>query len=638
MSKQSDDRVSSDQEDTGLTMTLRALSERTTGRLDTTESIGDKQALIICTEPSAIKWGCRWFGQSGFACQAISDPTEALNRVRENAPDVVIVEARARTMSGAPVYEAVQEATNLDVPVFVLCTTAREVEEAIDADVCDIARKPIDWQLVSRRAKKIVLQKRRQDELEETRESFKAALDVANHARRQLRQTETFEPVTGLPNRSALIGLIGRGIHAAQRDGNRLGVYAVGFNRFDLLVEALGRSEAESVLAEIGQRLDSCVRKAINANPALLGFKTAAIGIIGTGRFGIMLTCSAERQEDLALRHEIEVAMSQPAVVAGQTVYLSTAVGATVAPDDSTNAENLLIKAESAMRDAKARGAAFRYFCAEMDAAANRRLQIEQMLHQALAQKGLRLAYQPINDVMTGRVVAVEALLRWPQRDGGFINPDEFVPIAEDAGLMNQIGEFVIEEACRQLRSWGDAGLDSLHVAINVAKSQLMDPGFPNIVMRCLRDYDIKPEQLDFELSERGVLSDNSDALQQICELKALGLTISVDDFGTGHSSIAYLKDMPIDILKIDRSYIATLPSEGRESRMIRAIIALARQLELIVIAEGVETSSQLSILQSLGCDQYQGFLCSPAIPADELFELAKTQSLDTGALNSLVI
>ena len=203
---------------------------------------------------------------------------------------------------------------------------------------------------------------------------------------------------------------------------------------------------------------------------------------------------------------------------------------------------------------------------------------------------------------------------------------------------MNRIGEFVIEEACRQLRGWCDAGLGSLHVAINVAKSQLMDPGFSNIVMRCLRDYDIKPEQLDFELSERGVLSDNSDALQQICELKALGLTISVDDFGTGHSSIAYLKDMPIDILKIDRSYIATLPSEGRESRMIRAIIALARQLELIVIAEGVETSSQLSILQSLGCDQYQGFLCSPAIPADELFELAKTQSLDTGALNSLVI
>jgi diguanylate cyclase (GGDEF)-like protein len=609
--------------DTGLTQTLRTLSERTTSRSVNADSTVGSRALIICPDRSAEKWGPRWLRQAGFECQVAEDAVAALRTLCEAPPDVVVVDAAAVTPRGIPVYRYIQESVDCEVSVFVLCSTTQEIADAIDADVYDVSRKPFDWQLLARRARRLVLQRRRYAELEETRASLKSALDVANKARKQLRHSETFESVTGLPNRAVFIDLIGKGIKASRRDGNLLGVFAVAFNRFELVIEALGHEQANIVLAEIGKRLTTSVRTAIDSNPALSGFKTAAVGKIGSGRFGIMLTCSPDRIEDHALHQEILASTAEPAVVAGQTVFLATSIGAAMSPTDSTDANNLLIRAETAMRDARKLGVSFRYFCKEMDAAANRRLQVEQMLHRALANRELVLAYQPINNVVTDRVVSAEALLRWPQADGSFIGPDEFVPIAEDAGMMIRIGEFVLETACRQLRAWGEAGLGSMRVAVNVARSQLVDPEFPEVVLRSLRKYDVEPERLELELSERGVLAGNQDVIEQLRKLKRLGVTISLDDFGTGDSSIAYLKDMPVDSLKIDRSYIATLPADGRESRMIAAMIALAGQLEIGVVAEGVETRPQLNLLLSLGCQHYQGFLRAPAISPDELFALA---------------
>jgi diguanylate cyclase (GGDEF)-like protein len=610
--------------DTGMTQTLRVLTEQTTSRSTTTDYGGQKRALIICPDKSSEKWGPRWLRQAGFECQVTDDPKAALESYGNSSPDVVVVDAATTTAGGEPMYRCIQQSDNWESAVFVLCSTAQQIADAIDADVIDVSRKPFDWQLLARRARMVVLQKRRFEELEETRQSLKSALDVANRARKELRRSETFESVTGLPNRNVFVGLVGKGIRASQRDRNLLGVFAVEFNRFQLVIEALGHEQANLVLAEISRRLTACVSKAIDANPALRGFKTAAVGKISTGRFGIMFTCSSQRIEDHALRQEIAKAMAEPAVVAGQTVYLATSIGAALSPDDSTDPNNLLIRAESAMRDARNLGVDFRYFCEEMDAAANRRLQVEQMLHRALESSELQVAYQPINDVVTDTIVAAEALLRWPQPDGSYIAPDEFVPIAEDVGMMIRIGEFVVDSACRQLRAWRDAGFDSLRVAINVARSQLMDPEFPDIVLRSLRKHDVEARYIDFELSERGVISGNADVMEQIHKLKRTGVTISLDDFGMGDSSIAYLKDMPVDALKIDRSYIATLPSDGRESRMVAAMIALARQLELTVIAEGVETRPQLNILLSLGCDQYQGFLRSPAVSPEELLALAR--------------
>ena len=213
-------------------------------------------------------------------------------------------------------------------------------------------------------------------------------------------------------------------------------------------------------------------------------------------------------------------------------------------------------------------------------------------------------------------------MLRWPQPDGSLIGPDEFVPVAEDAGLMYRIGAFVLDEACRQLRTWYDEGIEPLRMSVNVSKCQVTNGNFAAVVLGCLQKYDIPAECLDLELSERGVLSDNRDVLSLLSQLKNIGVTLSIDDFGTGDAAIGYLKELPVDTLKIDRSYVKEIVRDGAESAMTSAMIALGQKLSMTIVAEGVESREQLAVLESFGCDQYQGFYRSPAVAPDEIAEM----------------
>ena len=293
-------------------------------------------------------------------------------------------------------------------------------------------------------------------------------------------------------------------------------------------------------------------------------------------------------------------------------------------PDDADGADILLQRADNAMREAHSSAAGFRLYCREADAAAARKLDIENMLYKAFDQNKFRLAYQPITDVSSGRVIGAEALLRWPQADGSFIGPSEFVPIAEDCGLMIQLGAWVLDESCRQLQVWQHQGLPPLRMSVNVSRCQLMAGGFVDAVQRVLKKYDLDPARLDLELSERGVLVGLDEAIGQLQMLKRLNVQISIDDFGTGEAAIAYLKELPIDVLKIDRSYINGLNSAGKETAITSAMVALGQSLDLTVIAEGVETPEQLAILRALGCDEYQGFYQSPAISSEAFADFVR--------------
>ena len=269
------------------------------------------------------------------------------------------------------------------------------------------------------------------------------------------------------------------------------------------------------------------------------------------------------------------------------------------------------------MRDAQSRGGGFKYYCSETDAAAVRKLRIEHMLDEALEKHELSVVYQPINDVESGRVLCAEALLRWKSADGTSIAPDEFVPIAEESGQILRLGEYVLDEACRQLKEWRAAGLEMSHVCVNVAKAQLVSSGFCQTVARTLKKYGLEAASIELEISERGVLSGNHDIVIQLHELKGLGVRLSVDDFGTGDSAIAYLKELPVDVLKIDRSYIHGIIVDRKDAAIASAMIALGQRLDLLVVAEGVETAEQLHRLRGLGCDAFQGFLVSRPVPGD---------------------
>lgn len=378
------------------------------------------------------------------------------------------------------------------------------------------------------------------------------------------------------------------------------------------------------ILTELGRVLTECLGELGPPPAETQRLRTAAVASIDHFRFAIMVTTSG-KQDDLGhLQQLLLDRLAQPIQIAGQTVSLSSCQGVALYPQDADDVDSLLQRADNAMRDAQSRGGGFKYYCAETDAAAARKLKLEHMLHEALDRHELSLAFQPITAVKDNGVVAAEALLRWQQPDGSYISPAEFVPVAEECGLMNRIGEFVLDRACQQLIEWRDAGIQLPQMCVNVAKVQLMSGDFVPTVKRILSKHDIDPGSLELELSERGVLSGDFEVVEQLKELKILGIRLSIDDFGTGDSAIAYLRELPVDVLKIDRSYVTGLVENAKDAALVSAMVALAQRLNLRVVAEGVETHEQLSALRRMNCDAFQGFLVSQPVPADAFALLLK--------------
>jgi EAL domain-containing protein (putative c-di-GMP-specific phosphodiesterase class I) len=273
------------------------------------------------------------------------------------------------------------------------------------------------------------------------------------------------------------------------------------------------------------------------------------------------------------------------------------------------------------MLDAQESGSGFQFFTQPEDTASSRLLNLDRMLREAIRNDDLELAYQPIMEAESGRVVAAEALLRWHHAEEGTISPADFVPVAEKTGLMKEIGDFVIASACAQLRSWIDAGMEPIRIAVNLSLCQLLRGDVASVVEKALQENSIDSRLLEIELSERGVLNQRHEVISEVHRLRAVGVRISIDDFGTGHASIAYLKDLPVDVIKIDRSYVSGAGRSARDEAIAAGMVALAQRLQATVIAEGVETREQLETLRDWGSQECQGFYFSPAVPADEFME-----------------
>lgn len=606
-----------------LTRTIKKLS-MPTSHIDQLDDHLEGTALLFCKDSAAKKWGPRWLGRHGLQAIVTDAPDDPLGIARSSKPDVIIVESALQTARGEPVYQHLLDAADLGVPVIVLCSGARELPVVLRANPYDAIRKPFEWELIAHRARHALQLASLQKENVASKDSLRKALDIAEVARERLRSRESFEPVTGLPNKTKFVELLKRGMAAADRDANRLAVIVIGFSRFRLVVEAMGQERANLMLTEVGNLLAEVLADVESAPVVQSGLRTAAVASIDQSRFALMITASSDSESVDRLQQQLLNRLALPIQVAGQTISLSACLGVALYPQDADDVDSLLQRADNAMRDAQSRGGGFKYYCVETDAAAARKLMLENMLHDAIDRKELSLAYQPITDVSQGRVGAAEALLRWKQPDGSFISPEEFVPVAEESGLMIRIGEFVLEEACRQTIAWRKAGIPLPHVCVNVSKVQLMNGDFVATVKRIINKYQVDPATLELEISERGVLSGEYDVINQLHDLKSFGVRLSIDDFGTGDSAIAYLRELPIDVLKIDRSYIAGLTNNEKDEAIVSAMVALGQRLGLTVIAEGVETKEQLGALRSLGCDSFQGYLISEPVPGSAFASLLK--------------
>jgi EAL domain-containing protein (putative c-di-GMP-specific phosphodiesterase class I) len=315
----------------------------------------------------------------------------------------------------------------------------------------------------------------------------------------------------------------------------------------------------------------------------------------------------------------------------GNELHIAGSIGISIFPEDGADAETLIKNADTAMYDAKESGRNnFQFFKPDMNQRAVERQFLENSLRVALARKEFVLHYQPKVDLRTREIIGVEALIRWQHPDLGLVPPARFVPIAEDCGLINPIGQWVLREACRQGRAWLDSGLSFKHISVNVSAIEFRQKGFVESVRKILAETGLEAHYLDLELTEGVLMKDAQSTISVLRDLKALGVGLAVDDFGTGYSSLSYLQQFPIDVLKIDQSFVKQVSADANKSAIVSAIIDMARNLGQRVIAEGIETPAQLALLLALHCAEGQGHLFSPAIPAGEFSDLLQYGLADT--------
>jgi diguanylate cyclase (GGDEF)-like protein len=427
-------------------------------------------------------------------------------------------------------------------------------------------------------------------------------LEAANQ---QLRQLATHDALTGLPNRALLDDRVTLALAQADRDRHSVALLLCNLDRFKLINDSLGHRAGDQLLQEIACRLAGVVRN------------VDMVARLGSDEFVLLLSAVADRAEAEEVAHRAIDALAPPVEIAGIGIHASPSIGIALYPADGTTIEALLARADAAMYAAKQRGPSnVECYATGMTMGAPDKVRFESDLHKALAHGQFEVHYQPKVDTLSGEMCSAEALVRWRHPERGLVSPEEFVPLAEECGLIGAIGEWVIREVCRQGRAWQVAGLQPLRIAVNLSAVQFRVGGVVESIRRALADAELDARFLEVEMTESAVMSNPEESIRILEQLREMGVLVSVDDFGTGYSSMSYLRRLPIDKLKIDRSFIREITARADAASIVRAIVSLAHSLRLKVVAEGVETTAQLDFLKHLGCDQYQGFHFSAPLAA----------------------
>jgi len=581
-----------------------------------TQLMGNAKIMMVDDEPlnmEVLQVHLESEGYNRFV--TLSDSKLAIEAIRAESPDVLLLDLVMPEVTGFDILKEMRLDEQLkSVPVIVL-TSSEDADtklQALQLGATDFLSKPVD--------------------------ASELALRMRNtlSSRAYLQRMLNFDTLTDLPNRLSFIKELSTALVNSASTGDQAALMLFNINRFKAINDSLGPERGDDVLWAFSERLKATFE---NVPQDILKPETelkSSIARVGGDRFAIFVPIAcAESHCDLLtdLLEQFVDVLETPFVVDDQDIYLTVSIGVSTLTPQTASVENLVNDAETAMLHAKGRrNTQFAFYSEQMDEKARELLSMENGMRTAVEDGEIFLVFQPKVDVVTGDIVGAEALVRWLHPEFGLISPVNFIPLAEDTGMIVSIGEWVLRESCRVAQEWRELGYASFKMAVNVSIRQLHELDFISIVQKALDDSGLPADALIVELTENMIMENAETNIVKLQQLKKLGVKISIDDFGTGYSSLSYLQRFPLDQLKIDRSFIKEI--QGVQDRMpiVKAVISLAHDLGLSVVAEGIETHHQLAHIKSLRCEEYQGYFCSKPVPENEFVQLLQDQVRDSAA------
>lgn len=574
----------------------------------------DAKVMMVDDEPLMTDLIQAYLEDEGYSNFVVTnDPRQALDLLRHEEPGVLLLDLMMPHICGFDLLEAIRSDRALRyTPVIVLsaATDASSRLRALQLGATDFLAKPVD-------PSELVLRVRN-------------TLAFRQYHNRLI----NFDTATGLPTQT----LFDKGIDAMveRRDlvGGMIAFFSINVPECRSLHETVDQMTADGLAKEIARRLEQFA----SVEDKLSAFSTGTdraprVSRLGVDHFGLVLEGRESTDTVDTLTKQMLTILAEPVVIGMQEVGPSVSVGISVSPGDGATAAALRKSADLACTLARQQGISpYMFASPELNAKTLQRMTLGSQLRGAAQRGELRAHYQPKVDIKTNRIIGAEALVRWQHPELGMLPPGQFIGLAEELGLIRSIGHWIMERACRDAASWDNAGLGELKVAVNVSKPQFLAGDLCETLDRIMRETGLRPRQLVIELTESMLMDDVENSRRLMFDLKTLGVALSIDDFGTGFSSLSYLKKFPLDELKIDQSFVVDLPGESADVAIVRTIVDLGHRLGMSVIAEGIETERQLACLKLLGCDHYQGFIFSKPMPVDRFAALLTQENLRYGS------
>lgn len=443
-----------------------------------------------------------------------------------------------------------------------------------------------------------------------------------HQSQERIRQLAYYDTVTGLPNRRLFLRDLRRSMRHVRRTGKLLAILYIDLDRFKRINDTFGHSVGDALLKSVADRLSRCVRPldfvATGVDIHRDDGQTSQLARLGGDEFVVLLSDIDVREHANAVACRIRQTLSAPFSYEGRHFVVTPSIGVAIYPQDGEDTETLLVRADTAMYQAKDTRNTVRFYVSDMDKKSLDRFKMEEDLRDAIEHGTLEMHYQAKHSLTDGSITGAEALLRWKHPDRGWVPPATFVPLAEETGIIVSLGEWVLDEVCRQLHEWQERGLMRVRVAVNISVEQVVRSDVAQAVMKSVWKHGIRPQSLEIEITESLLLEEVKLPKETLSKLKDTGVRIALDDFGTGYSSLSYLSQFPLDVLKIDRSFIQNVHDRPDDAAICEAIIAMGKKLGLTLVAEGVELEEQRDLLAAAGCDEAQGFLYTRPLPAKE--------------------